>query len=27
MSGRDPDRVDYTIYWAVKQGLLDVNPT
>ncbi len=23
---RDPERIDYTIYWSVKQGLLDVNP-
>lgn len=26
LANRDADRVDYTIYWAVKQGLVDVNP-
>ena len=26
LGNRDAERVDYTIYWAIKQGLIDVNP-
>jgi hypothetical protein len=26
LAAGDEERIEYTIYWAVKQGLLNVNP-
>jgi glycosyltransferase involved in cell wall biosynthesis len=26
LGNHDAERIDYTIYWAIKQGLIDVNP-